>query len=290
MRKQIFILIFSLIGFACISQETYTVNGQAFELIKETNGSIELLWNEIDGVYRYFVKKDNSIVELTNTPDDNGNYKFEYRITLSNLTSDENLSTNNIRLTLIGLKKFIDEYNTRSNPNYEAKPKAKLLTRFSVLGGVTNSPFIDNPENIINPILGVEFEFSEAINLPKHSIYFQGKQVIGSDKFDYSATQIIVGYRFRFVNAKAFNIYANLDVGQYVYAKTTTEILDEDVLIEQEFKDNGFEAPFTFGVGADIKLSDIGFLSLVYNELFSLMSKNKGNFPTCFAVGYKFKL
>ena len=55
-------------------------------------------------------------------------------------------------------------------------------------------------------------------------------------------------------------------------------------------KENGFEAPFTFGIGTDIKLSETSFLSITYNELFALLKENEGNFSTSFAIGYKFKL
>ncbi|MEZ4780726.1 MAG: hypothetical protein R2816_03835 [Flavobacteriaceae bacterium] len=57
-------------------------------------------------------------------------------------------------------------------------------------------------------------------------------------------------------------------------------------------KENGFEAPFTFRVGADIKknFSETSFLSITYNELFALLLENEGNFSTSFAIGYKFKL
>jgi len=290
MKKYILSFALCFITFLCASQDTYSVNGKSYELKTEVSGTIDLLWNVFDGNYRYFAKKGDAIVELTNTKNEKNNYKEEYKTILEGITPEASLSASKVKLTLSSLRDYIETYNASVDPNYEAKPKAKLLTRFSVLGGLTNNPFIDNPENIMNPVFGAEFEFSEAMNLPRHSIYFQGKQVIGSEKFDYSATQIIIGYRFRFVNKEAFNIYTNLDLAQYVYAKTTTEILDEDVLIEQELKNNGFEAPFTFGIGADIKLSDTSFLSIVYNELFSLMSENEGNFPTSFTIGYKFNL
>lgn len=290
MKNYVLSLLMSLIGFACVSQEMYTVNGQSYEFIKETNGSIELLWNEIDGIYRYFVKKNNSILELTNTTDENGNYSFEYKTTLNKLTSDKSLSANKVKLTLISLKNFIDGYNLLQDPNYIVESKAKLLTRFSVFGGVSNSPFVQNPENIKNPVFGVEFEFSEAVEMPRHSLYFQGKQTIGSDKFDYSSTQVIVGYRFRFVNKETFNIYTSIDLGQYSYVRHEKEVSCGDCFFDIVEKNNGFEVPFTFGIGADIKISNTSFLSISYNELFALLLDNEGNFSTSFTIGYKIKL
>ena len=150
---------------------------------------------------------------------------------------------------------------------------------------------MNNPDNVSNPVFGAEFEFSEAITLPRHSIYFQGRQVFATNKFDYSATQLIVGYRFRIISKETFNFYTSLDLAQYVFTKVDGIVLnDQDELVSDEIKENGFEAPFTFGIGADIKLSETSFLSITYNELFALLQENEGDFSTSFAIGYKFKL
>jgi hypothetical protein len=150
---------------------------------------------------------------------------------------------------------------------------------------------VNNPDNISNPVFGAEFEFSEAVTLPRHSIYFQGRQVFETDKFDYSATHLIVGYRFRIINKETFNFYTSLDLAQYIFIKAgpivNNDLADVAPITNRE---NGFEAPFTFGIGADIRLSETSFLSLTYNELFALLQENEGNFSTSFAVGYKFKL
>ncbi|PTM09975.1 MAG: hypothetical protein DA407_04575 [Bacteroidetes bacterium] len=291
MKKYILSFALCLITFLCVSQETYTVNGKSYELKTEVSGTIDLLWNIIDGNYRYFAKKADAIVELTNTKDDNNTYKEEYKTILEGITPEASLSTAKIKLTLESLHDYIDAYNASVDTNYVVSSKAKLLTRFSVFGGISNSPFVNNPDNIKNPLFGVEFEFSEAVELPRHSIYFQGKQSIGSDKFDYSATQIIVGYRFRIINKETFSFYTSIDLAQYVFIKERQQELNDLVDIEPvTIKENGFEAPFTFGFGADIKLSESSFLSITYNELFALLLENAGNFSTSFAVGYKFKL
>ena len=288
-----YILSFALcfITFTSLSQETYTVNGNSYELKTEVSGSIDLLWNIIDGNYRYFAKKGDAIVELTNTKDDNNDYKEEYKTILEGITTETSLSASKVKLTLESLRDYIETYNASVDSNYTASSKAKLLTRFSIFGGVTNSPFVNNPDNVSNPVFGAEFEFSEAITLPRHSIYFQGRQVFATSKFDYSATHFVVGYRFRFINKETFSIYTSLDLAQYVFTKVEGVVLNDFDQFEMgHIKENGFEAPFTFGIGADIKLSETSFLSITYNELFALLQENEGNFSTSFAIGYKFKL
>ncbi|MCB0461391.1 MAG: hypothetical protein KDC81_01685 [Flavobacteriaceae bacterium] len=291
MKNYILSLALCFITFTSFSQETYIVNGTSYELKTEVTGTIDLLWNIIDGKYRYFAKKGDAIVELTNTKDSNKKYKEEYKTILEGITPEASSSASKVKLTLESLRDYIEAYNASVDPDYITSTNAKLLTRFSVIGGVTNSPFVNNPDNVSNPVFGAEFEFSEAISLPRHSIYFQGKQVVATDKFDYSATQFIVGYRFRIINKEAFNFYASLDLAQYVFTKTEGVIVNNQDQFEMgHIKENGFEAPFTFGVGADIKLSETSFLSITYNELFALLLENEGNFSTSFAIGYKFKL
>jgi hypothetical protein len=290
MKNYILSISLCFISCFCVAQETYDIDDESYFLIKETNGSIVLLWNVINGKDRYFLQINDSIIELVNTKDENRKRKYEYKTVLSDLTSDETISLDNVKLKLMSLKTFIDDYNLLKDPDYQINPKGKLLTKFSVFGGITNSPFLDNPDNIKNPVFGVEFEFSEAVELPRHSIYFQGKQVFGSDTFDYSATNIIVGYRLRIVNKETFNFYMSLDMAQYIYVRHEKTLSCSDCSSNIVEKVNGFEVPLAFGVGADIKLSKTSFLSITYNELFALLLENEGNFSSSFAVGYKFIL
>lgn len=291
MKNYILSFALCIITFTSLSQETYTVNGTSYELKTEVSGTVDLLWNIIDGNYRYFAKKGDAIVELTNTKDDNNDYKEEYKTILEGITSEASSSASKVKLTLESLRDYIETYNASVDPDYSISTKAKLLTRFSVFGGISNSPFVKNPNNSSNPVLGLDIEFSEAITLPNHSIYFQGRQVFATDKFKYSATHFIVGYRFRIINKETFNIYTSLDLAQYIFTKVEGLIVNnQDQFEAGHIKENGFEAPFTFGIGTDIKLSETSFLSITYNELFALLQENEGNFSTSFAIGYKFKL
>ena len=99
-------LIFSFL--LCIStlqaQENFTVKGENLQLKTEVEGQLDLLWNIIDGHYRYFVRtSDNTITELVNTRDENRQFKNEYKTTLENLTGD---SANNVNLTLNDIKRY----------------------------------------------------------------------------------------------------------------------------------------------------------------------------------------
>jgi len=62
------------------------------------------------------------------------------------------------------------------------------------------------------------------------------------------------------------------------------------MLIEDEISGSSLQAPFSVGLGADIKLNSFSFLTLSYNELFALFVKNNGNFSTHLNIGYKINL
>jgi hypothetical protein len=51
-----------------------------------------------------------------------------------------------------------------------------------------------------------------------------------------------------------------------------------------------FDAPFIFGVGADIKVGNNSYITLIYGELFAILLDNQGNFSSDISLGYKFNL
>ncbi|MBT8265978.1 MAG: hypothetical protein KJO41_09190 [Bacteroidia bacterium] len=287
MKKLIFFLFlisFSLNGHA---QETYTVNGEMIELKTEADGSIDLLWNIIDNRYRYFVRKNDQIIELVNTKGSDKKFQEEYKDVLNELVSGSNLNADKVNLTLFSLRRFIDEYNLQVDPNYSSSAKdAKIETRLLIFGGVTNSPFVENPENITNPLFGAELELFEVNNLPRHSLFLQVKHVLSNDDFKYSITQFGVGYRFRIINQRAFNFYANVIPATFNFSKN--EFMSEETTVDES--GSSFDAPFIFGVGADFRISDNSFITVTYDELFALFLDNQGNFSNHLALGFKLNL
>lgn len=292
MKKIILFLAFLSYTFTIHAQNTYTVNGETYELKTEAEGALDLLWNIIDGNYRYFIKKeDNSIIELTNKKGTNNTYDEAYKDVLNALTQGSTLSTDKVKFTLFSLRNFIDDYNRYIDPSYsESFKTSKLKTRLLLFGGVTNSPFVDNPDNKTNPLFGAEIEVFEGETTPTHSLFLQAKHVLGNDDFDYSTTQIGLGYRFRFIKANGWNFYANVLAATFNSSKSTVSFLDEDVVITEERSANSFDVPFIFGVGADIKITENSFVTLTYDELFAVFLDNQGNFSKHFTIGYKFNL
>ncbi len=269
------------------SQETYTVNGETLELKTEIDGKLDLLWNVIDGKYRYFVKtEDGTITELKNTKDDNNDYQEEYKSTLSSLTNGN--STDKLKLTLYSLRNYIDSYNASVDTSYTStSTESNVQFRLGFSGGITNNPFVGNPDNTKTPLIGAELEIYEANVLPRHSGFLQARHAFENDDFKYSTSELSLGYRFRFINKERFSIYGQVKLATINFSNFT--FLDENDM-EVDSNETSFDIPFIFGVGSDIKVGNNSYITIIYSELFALLLDNQGNFSTDIAIGYKFNL
>jgi len=290
MKKIICILCLILCVSFIEAQESYTINGETLELKTEVDGKLDLLWNIIDGKYRYFVRtEDNTITELKNTKVDR-KFQQEYIALLNELTNNS-MSTKRLNLTLFSLKEFIDKYNVSADSNYQSNvSRSKFQFRLGVFGGMTNSPFVTNPDNEKTPLFGLEFEVLEADRISRHAVFMQLKHVLEQDDIKYSTTELSLGYRFRVINKETFSLYANMKFATLNISNATIVTETDGIISTEEISDTAFDVPFIFGVGADINVSKNSFITLSYNELFALFLDNQGNFSTDFSIGYKFKL
>lgn len=293
MKKLVLILICMASSSFAFAQQTYTVNNETLELKTEVEGTLDLLWNTFDGRYRYFIKKaDDSIIELKNTKGSDNKFQNDYQTTLSSLT---NTDASQVKLTTYSLKQFINNYNAQADSNYIiSDSQSKLKLRLGVFGGLTNNPFVENPNNETVPFFGSELEVVSDNMSSRHAGFLNVKYGTESDAFKYSATQIALGYRYRFVNTAGFNIYGQTKFATFTLSNITvatiTSAEGEPVIIQtEEVSSSAFDTPLIFGLGADIKLGN-GYLSFVYDSLFAVFIDNQGNFPMDFAVGYKFNL
>lgn len=287
MKKHILTFAIFSLSLLSFSQQTYTIAGETLELKTEIEGQLDLLWNTIDGQYRYFVRtEDNTITELKNTKDNNNSYKEEYKVLLLTLTNGQ--PTDQLKLTRYDLRNYIDRYNSSVNTNYIALPEnPKIGLRLGFSGGITNNPFVGNPDNIKTPLIGAELEIFEARNLPTHSGFLQLRHAFSSDDFLYSTTEFSLGYRYRFINKKAFSIYAQVKLATVNFTDVT--FTDANAM-QVDLNETSFDVPLIFGIGSDIKVGETGFITIIYGELFGGLLNNQGNFSTDIAVGYKFNI
>ena len=274
-----------------IAQNTYTFNNEKIELKTEVEGDYDLLWNTFNGRYRYFIKSQNeNLTELTNSKGADNKYDNAYQTTLKATTGQD---ASKVKLTLYSLKNFINQANASSDPNYTyASDKPKLKTRIGVFSGLTNHPFVVNPNNKSVPFFGAELEVFQDSSVPKHSGFLNIRSAGDTDDFKYSSTQIALGYRFRFINKPSFNIYGQTKFATFTTSKTTIAYQDPnntETIIIDEVKNSGFDVPLIFGIGADYKLGK-GYITLVLDSFFAAFIDNEGNFPLDLALGYKLNL
>ena len=289
MKKHILILLFLISSVFGFSQTQFSENGQTYTLKTEVDGTLDLFWTVIDENYRYFISKGDSLKELKNTKDSDNNYQEEYKSLLNTITGS---NTDNLKLTLGSLRDFIIIYNKESDPNYESSFKrAKLKTRVALFGGVTNIPFVDNPDNEnLNQFFG-ELEVYDTSTLKNHSFFFRAKHIADSDELNYSTTQLGLGYRYKFINTKTVRLYANVTFATLNFSSASISFLNEsNQVTTREESATNFDAPFIFGIGMDVKLTENMFVSLDYDELCAVFLDNQGNFSRHIALGIKFNL
>ncbi len=293
MNKIFFSLVFTLFVSATgFSQTTQTINGKTYELIEEISGKATLYYNIVDEEYHYFIKKDGTITELTNTKDENGKYQEEYKQTLSALTSGVGMDVSKVKLTLGSLRTYIDKYNKASDINYKLQAeRTKTKARLGIFGGISNNPFvnIENINNPIVPIFGIEAEVYDE-KRTRHSIGLAFKQSLKADDFDYTSSQFGLFYRFRVLNKEAFSIYPQVTLATYTFSNTKVTTTNGTITSTTESSGSALDAPIIFGLGTDIKAGE-GYITFSVNELFALIDfENNGSFPLDLRLGYKFNL
>ena len=288
-RFLLFVLLLISLSSA-FAQEIYTINNETLELKTDIEGELDLLWNIVNNQYRYFVRTaTGDVIELKNTKNDNKKFQEEYKQTLKTLTNNQ-LDTEKLNLTLVDLRKFFNAYNASVDNTYVSENfKKNLQMRIAVFGGIINLPFVNNPENFKNTLVGGELEIFEATTLPRHSGYVQLRNTFDSDDFKFRTTEISLGYRFRFIKTKPFNIFGNFTFATLSFTKSNLPNEDNPLLIDDE-SSTSFDVPLMFGLGADIRIAEGHFITIGYNELFALLIDNQGNFPVDLTIGYRFNL
>ena len=290
MKRLLFILAF-VSSISLFAQQDYNVDGQSYSLETEVAGTLTLLWTTIDGEYRYFSQKGNAIVELRNTKS-NGNYQEEYKQVLLSQTSDQTVSLDKVNLTLASLKKFFHTYNKQVDPTYAGDSgPVQLEARLGLFAGMSNYPYFVNPDNTLLPQVGADLEIIDNAKLKRHSIVVQLRQLFATSDFDLSSTQLSLNYRFKFVYSEVVDIFINTKIAHYIHISQNIPDPDGDGDTNDSISGSGgeFQAPFAFGLGADIPLGN-GFITLAYYDFLALNLEDNGDFPVDFAVGYKFNL
>ncbi|MGB1268995.1 MAG: hypothetical protein ACPG45_04600 [Flavobacteriaceae bacterium] len=283
----LFALFFSVTSHA---QMTHSVDGKEVQLTEDITGNASLFHTVIDNQFRYFIKKDDTVTELTNTKDENGTYQAEYKEILSILTADAAMDVSDVNLTLDSLRVFVDQYNKKSDIDYRLQAeRPKTKARLGAFAGLSNNPFVTNPDNTFVPVFGAEVEVYDE-KRTRHSLALGFKQSLEADDFKYTSSQFGIHYRFRVLNKDAFSIYPQVTFATYTFS--SIEYVTFDGVTTATYKSSGssLDAPLILGLGADIKAGN-GYITLSANELAALINfENQGNTPIDIRLGYKLNL
>jgi hypothetical protein len=278
------------------AQQQYTVDGNQYTLKTEVEGPLTLLWNTIDGEYRFFSKKGNEIRELKNTKV-NGTYQEEYKKVLEEQTQDSPKKVEKVKLILGDLRDFYIGYNKQKDANYTYdKPSISLDTRLGAFAGVTNSVFTENPTNETLAVAGIDFEIIDNVRLKRHAVVLRFTQIFENSDYKFSSSQLSLNYRFKFIKSEKFDVFINAKFVSYTYTSKEFSIVEPDPNNEGEFitrieesTGGSFQAPAAFGIGADYKIGN-GYLTFSYNDIIAAGVDSNGETPLDFTLGYKFNL
>lgn len=268
------------------AQETYVIEGDTLQLQREVKGSLSLFYTQQGLDYRYFVQKGNRLIELRKADD-------AYKEQLKELTPDAKLRIQDVKFVLYSLRHFVNKYNATVQEDYTFNDATDdIQQRIGLFVGLSNNIYTENPENILAPMLSLEYEFFDPNLAPRHVAFLQLRHSFKQDEYQYSSTQFSINYRFKALYFSGFDVHIDAELATFLYSEDSTRITDDSGEVTAIIEENGFTftAPFNFGVGADIRLTDNSFISLSYNDIVSIVLDSNGNFPIDFSIGYKYNL
>ncbi|PKP25300.1 MAG: hypothetical protein CVU03_08690 [Bacteroidetes bacterium HGW-Bacteroidetes-2] len=280
-----FLVLAFVFSTAIFAQEQYTVSGKTYTLQTEVEGTLTLLWNVIDEQYRYFAKKGNELVELKNTRTD-GKYQEEYKETLVSLTSDQSISSEKTKLTLVSLRSFFNEYNKKVDPYYQENATSVALeTRLGAFGGVSNNVSTTNPQNVFAPFFGIEFEVTDSQMLKRHAAVLQFRHSFKAEDYDLTYSQFTINYRYKFIHKESLSLFIQAKLIALSFFERAKD--NQEGLIDRT--GSSLQTPIGLGLGLDYKLGN-GFITFIMNDIVAPGVDTNDAFSLDFTLGYKFNL
>lgn len=288
--KLLFLFMIFLASTSVFAQETYIIEGDTLQLKQEVKGTLNLFRTNQDSIPRFFVQKGDRMLELRNIPE-NGIPQYKQR--LDTLTSDTGLQTIAPEFKLNSLKQFAIHYNERIKEDAASNiPASKLQKRLGFFTGLSNNIYTENPENLLAPIIGVEFEIYDPKLSERHLAFTHLRHSFQRTEFNYSSTQLSLNYRVKFIYTPTYSLHLDTELVTFQYSKKKIPVFDNQGDITDVEEDNGFSltAPLSFGVGGDFRVTDQSFISVSYNDIVAVFLDTNGSFPIDFTLGYKYNL
>jgi len=279
------VFLFFLICTSTFAQENYTINGNTYVLKTEVEGPLTLLWNVIDNDYRYFAKKDNEIVELTNTRLD-GKFQQEYQQTLARLTADNPVDPSKTNITLVSLRSYFNAYNKKVDATFiEKETSVRLEKRLGLFGGISNNNnSSNNPEGVFAPLIGLEFEMTDSEVLRRHGFVLQFRHSFEVEDYELTYSQLSFNYRFKFIQNDDFALFAQAKLLAFSFYNLD-EDNEEGLMLTSG---SSLQTPIGLGIGMDIRLG-MGYITLAMNDIVAPGYDAEETIAIDITLGYKFR-
>ncbi len=276
----LFLGLFNILLFTQITTAQQNFEVLRADLTYIEKGELNLLILETDKKLRFFVEKENELIELE---------EKTYIDQINRLTSDRDLNTLKLRYNLKSISRVIKDYNreksTKKSPN-------QVGARLGFWGGQNNfihfSSIGEGNENIL--FLGAELEAFGKDQFKRHSAVFQFRKSFPGEVVDLDLNEFMIGYRFNLINHKKFMFYLEAELINFSYydLKYTSSSNDSQELIE-ESKRLELDTPLGFGAGIAIQIFRESYFTSGYSNIVQLNTV-RDDFPVDIRMRLKFNL
>lgn len=280
MKNAAFFIVFLLFSLSSFAQEQYTVNGEELMLYVEEEGKLTLLTERSTRDYRFFLKNEDQIVELT--PE---NYKQK----IDEFTSDVDLNTRKLGFNRRELSRVILKYNYGGED--EMGSQSDVSVRLGVWGGQSNFIGYENDQDELIPFAGIELEVYSETDFKRNSISAQVRKSFPSEEFELDLTELMIGYRFKVIDSKYFHFYLEAELitfGRYDETFLEEQTTGEPTLVNQT--GTSLNTPLGLGAGMALRIFKGSYLTLGYSNLVKLGESTRSDFPIDVRAGFKFRL
>lgn len=270
-------------------QGIFVIEGDTLKLTEQVRGELSLFWNESPEKPRFFVRKGDRMLELKDSLQAG---RPQYQTELESLTQNPD-QAGDLDFSLTDLESFVRSYNEQmQRQNLEGESRPVFASRIGFFTGLSNNVYADNPDNVLAPLIGLEFEMFNPQVSWRHSVVLDLEQSFKREGYRYTATQLSLSYRYRFLQLNRLQIYVDATLGRLLYERDEYSVLDEqgEVLALRDEADFKLQAPLSLGIGADFQVTQNGYITFGYNEVVSATLDSNGSFPIDITLGYRYQL
>ncbi len=274
------IAIFLFISQLSFAQKEYTVAGEDLLLYVEEEGNLTLLTERSTRDYRFFLLKDEKIVELT---------KENYIDKINEFTADMDLNTRKLNFNRRDLSRVVLKYNYGGEDEMDSESTVRV--RLGIWGGESNFVMFRSEEDNSIPFAGLEAELYSETDYPRNSLLLQLRKSFPTEEFELDLTELMIGYRFKIINSRVFHLYAEAELISFGhYDETFIEFDNNNIPTEINESYTSLNTPLGIGAGMAIRLVNELFITFNYSNIYKFGENTRDDTSVDLRAGIKFRL